>query len=198
MLQRGGGRVFLRFLFGMGGATADFDAVQNGDGYESRIMDRTGGFGQFIVDVRVKLFLAVVLELAFRVVFDGRLDVVEHFVEIGEEREADAAGFLQTAVEIDGTEEGLEQIAERRRLGAAAGGRFAFAEKQGEIQLELACVGDVGGLVRDVGADFREEAFVHVFERLEDVVRRDDLQDGVAKKFEPLVVGRRLLLLGRV
>ena len=71
MLQRGGRRVFLRFLLGMGGASAEFDAVQNGDGYERRIVHRAGGFGQFVVDVRVQFFLTVVLELALRIVVDG-------------------------------------------------------------------------------------------------------------------------------
>ena len=71
MLKRGGGRIFFRFLFGMGGTTANFDAVQNGDGDERRIMHWTRGFGQFIMDIRVQFLLTVVLELPFGIVVDG-------------------------------------------------------------------------------------------------------------------------------
>ena len=99
--------------------------------------------------------LAEPLEFAFRIIADGGGDVFQNVVQVREKLQTDFSGFLHTAIEIDGAEEGFEKVAECGWLGTTAGSRFSFSEKEREIELKLACIGDVGIFIRDVGADFR-------------------------------------------
>ena len=94
-------------------------------------MSRADSFKQFVMDEGVELFLAEVLEFAFGVVADGCFDVFEHVIEIWEEVHADFSCLLQSAVKIDGSEEGLEKVSQCGGFETSARGGLSFSEQKG-------------------------------------------------------------------
>ena len=107
-----------------------------------------------------------------------------------------AGGFI-AAVEIDGTEDGLESVAEGGRFFASAVFIFTVAEDEIGAEVEGAAAFGESGAVDEFGAGFGERAFVVVGKAGVKIVGEDEGQDGVAEKFETLVgLGAGVVFVG--
>ena len=117
----------------------------------------------------------------------GRVDfeVFEKFASLGEDDPADRD---EIAIEIHGSNQGLEGIGQRAGPVPTAVGFFAAAHH--EIAAEGEPVGqDAQAVARnDAGADFCEVALAELREQIEEIFGEDELENGVAEKFKPLIV----------
>ena len=95
---------------------------------------------------------------------------------------------LQVAVEVHGADEGFEGVGERGGADPAAAGFFTLAHHEVITQAN----GDGVNLEALPGyearAHFGKLAFGKSGEALKEMLRKDDLQNRVSKKFEALVV----------
>ena len=96
-------------------------------------------------------------------------------------------------IQIDGTEEGFEAVGKSGSAGAAAGSFLAFAHHEVLAKIDLGSVAGKCGTGDEAGAQLGEVPLIEIGEPVEELVGEDQLDHGVAEKFEPLVIEVRLV-----
>ena len=95
---------------------------------------------------------------------------------------------VKTAVQKNRTEQGLECVRQRGRALAPAAGFFAVAENQVRAQAESPGMLGQRAAVDQFGAALGQRSFIERGKFFVKLVSQDELQHGVAEKFQPLVV----------
>ena len=104
---------------------------------------------------------------------------------------------LESAVEEDCAENGLEGICEGRLAFATAVQFFAAAENEILTEVELAGALGQGAAINQLGASFGERTFAEGRELLVKLAGKNELEDGIAEELEPLVsLHREALFVG--
>ncbi len=190
-VARGGG---LALLFAFAFALSEFAAFPEDAGDEGFEVLRAALVDDFVGGADGGDGLEEFLEAAFGVVVGGvDLEVFEEFAGFGQD---DAADGDEVAIQIHGADEGLEGIGKGAGAVAAAVGFFAAAHH--EVAAEAEALGQEAEAVArdDAGADLGQVAFGKAGELIEEVLGEDELEDGVAEEFEPLVI--EMVALGLV
>src|SRR5262249_36984630 len=91
----------------------------------------------------------------------------------------------------DGAQHRLERVGQQRAKAPTAALGDALAQEEVVAQAELLGQGGERVRVDHGGAELRHLAFLGPRPDLEQVLGRDELQDGVAQVLQPLVVARR-------
>ena len=101
----------------------------------------------------------------------------------------EAAGGGESAVEVEGGDDGFERVGEDGGFAASSAVLFATAEE--DVVAEADAEGDVAEVTAadDGGAEAGELALAGVGEALEEGFGGEEAEDGVADEFELLVVG---------
>ena len=134
------------------------------------------------------------LQTALGIDLDGRL-VVDVRQQLARLREHERPHDWQSAVQVHRPHERLEGVRQGGRALPAAVAFVAAAHHEVAAQVEAPRV-DGEGLARDQPrAQLGQLAFARVAEPPEEVFAEQELQDGVAEVFEPLVVEVHLLRL---
>src|ERR1700742_2519222 len=92
----------------------------------------------------------------------------------------------QTAIEIDSAQHRFERIGQRGRPLATAMRGFTATDNQVRPEIKGLAFFRECAAIHEFGAGFRERTFTEIGKFLVELAGKDELQDGVTEKFEPL------------
>jgi len=136
------------------------------------------------------------LEVAFGV--DDFESGGEVFGVVSEPTEDDGAGGGVVAVQKDGADEGFEGVFEGGFVFAAFVAFFGFGESDGVLDTETSGEFGEGVASGQAGAGLSQKAFPFFRETMKEVFGQDQVEYGVAQKFEAFIVLGLFLFVFRV
>ena len=180
-----GGELF-GFFFGAALALAhDFVVEEDGDGEAAFV-----GVAVFSADFVGRGFsphgLGDFLKAGFVVVGGDIAGADLHQVGV-ELLQDEPAGFFEAGFDVDGADDGFENVAEDGGTVTSAGGLFAGAKEEEFVESEgLGAFGE-GSFLDDRGAGFGHHPLIPVGVVFVEILGDDEAEDGVAVEFKPFV-----------
>lgn len=187
LVERGLGCLHLGVFFAAAAATSKQGSLP-GDGGEE-ILGVIGSIltNDLVVRWRSADGLNHLLKLAFGI--DVQRAVMQRSEILGKEMCGKALCCVVARIEVNGTGDGFQGISECGVAISAAISLFATAHAQMEAESDAAC-----DACERLGGDqlrtcLREDAFIGLWQSLEEQMGKSELQHGIAQEFEALVVG---------
>ncbi len=187
LVERGLGCLYLGVFFAAAAATSKQGSLP-GDGGEEIL----GVIRSILRDDLVEWWCSAdrlyhFLKLAFGI--DVQRAVMQRSEILGKEMCGKALCCVVARIEVNGPGDGFQGIRERGVTIAATIGLFATAHAQMGAESDAAC-----DACERLGGDqlrtcLREDAFIGLWQSLEEQMGKSELQHGIAQEFEALVVG---------
>ena len=182
-IERGGD---FGLLLTAAGALSEVTAEPDDLGHEALLVFRAGLIDDRVAGALRRKRLEQLLEAAFWIgVGEGAFEPLEVLARFGED---DAAHGDVIAVEIHGADERLVGVGEGGGALTAAAGFLAASHHEIAAEIDIGGVHTEAFATDELGAQFGEVAFRVVGEMVEEVLGKDELEDGVAEELQALII----------
>ncbi len=104
---------------------------------------------------------------------------------------------LKTAIQKNRAQHCFKRVSQGGGAVASAGIVFALAQSQLRADADLTAMRGESGGVHQFGPGFGERAFIGLRKFFKKLARKNQAQHGIAKKFQPLIMGQGDILLVR-
>jgi hypothetical protein len=183
--EGGEGGLAFRGFFAFALTTGEFDTVMVDGAFEEAVVIGTGGRDDVILGRLGGNRLKEFLKFAFGILERGNHgQSADCAMELTQD---EFTGGIKTAIKKNRTEKGFKCIRESRRPVAAAVEFFTPTQDELLPEAKLAGVFGESAAIDQFGAGLRQRAFAKRWEILVEFASKDELEDGVAKEFEPLI-----------